>query len=336
MNVSWLFPSTKQLQVPETVEGTEIIYVCSPDYIPSLEVSLNSLLASGSEFDRISVYLTAAASPSFPKLDDRIVVNEVEPLGKGYFFANKLFVSDGTYRRAIILDVDTLILRPLQEIYDGRSADLLARPGSANALPDWNEHTWQSTFQRLGLQDAIPMLNGGLVVFQNGVHTRVRPHWAEYIGQYQHGELAYPCNDLRFFTQWSLSLVASKLGWDVMYLSSKEHAFGWRGDCADEAVVFHTGTQLFDRYTAPFKPFPKDEESKSRAVRMLVRCQLEDTQNRISALEKRLFMLQRQADDPVPAIPGAARVSRGLMRRMAAKSLLRRLAVRLLADRPKS
>jgi SAM-dependent methyltransferase len=322
--------SREDIPLPsETSEGTEIVYVCSSDYVPMVELSLRSLLASGSEFDRISIYLTGQIPTTLEDLPDSVTVKAIDPLLGDYFYGNKLFVCESQYGRAIFLDADTLVLKPLQRLYEGTSADLLARPGSASALPGWDEQSWQSTFRKLRLGPPVPMLNAGVLVFQNGAHARIQPHWADYIEQYRQGNLPHPSNDLRMFEQWSLSLAVSKSGLEVMTLSENEHAFGWRADCADEAVVFHTGGRLFDRLTTPFRPFPRDEESKRAALRAVARTQLEDALSRISALEQRVSTLRAASEGHVSVGDRLRALRRFAAKKVSASSILRRVSMRL-------
>jgi hypothetical protein len=303
-------PSNETEVMKQLLDGTEIVYVCTPNYLPILATSLQSLIASGSTFDRVSVYLTGKGSYQNLKVDDRIAIIESSPFMSGYPYADKLYLCRSRYRRVIFLDADTVILRPLETIYRGKNSDLLARFGSAQYLSAWNQEIWEANFRQLGLSDVVPMINTGLLIFQNGVHTKLMPYYADYIRPYLNDLLLPPQKGLSLVEQYALSLTVSKLGLKLSPLGSRSHTFGWQGESAARAVVFHTGGKYFKQYGRFCKSFPRDEDGKARLVRKLVHRQLKEARRRIASLENQITSLQREISTPL-----STQVMRTLVRR---------------------
>jgi len=226
---------------------TEVVYVCSPDREEQLLVSLNTLLRSGRGFDRIVIFCVGPV-PSRWKFDDsRIIVKSVPPLFADYFYGNKLYLCTRSATRIVFLDTDTMIQRPLHLLWEGKNADLIARVGTAYDAAGWSSEVWKETFESAGTS-SVPMLNAGLLVFQNHAHTRIHNEWLRYIQKYLSHELTPPCDDVRMPEQWALALAVGSTKLSYSLMSAADHACAWAGDSCDACVVFHTGNELYDDY----------------------------------------------------------------------------------------
>jgi len=238
------------------VIGTCIVYVCSPDRYRQLSYSLSTLLRSGTTFDRIVVFCVGA-DPSWTFDDARIEVRPVSPLYADYFYGNKLLLCGVEADRVVFLDTDTLVFSPIDRVWTGRGADVLARVASAYDTPEWNRDAWREACSRFG-DHVVPMYNGGFVIFQNGAHRRAGPDWKRAMELYRSRELVAPFDE-RMSDQYGLSLamLAGRMSCDEM--GRRHHTFGWLDpDVSRETVVFHTANPLFDWYIGQFRiPEPR-------------------------------------------------------------------------------
>jgi hypothetical protein len=226
---------------------TEVVYVCSPDREAQLVVSLGTLLRSGRGFDRIVVF-GVGIQPSQWRFDDsRIIVKSVPPLFGKYFYGNKLHLCSRRAARVVFLDTDTMVQRPLHLLWDGRQEDFLARVGTAYEGSLWNKDVWNRTADAVGAP-LVPMFNAGVLVFQNGAHRKIQQDWSAYIQKYLDGDLTPPYDDPRMPEQWGLALAIGHQNIQYSKLSRAEHAFGWVGEDYEATVVFHTGTEKYERY----------------------------------------------------------------------------------------
>jgi hypothetical protein len=218
-----------------------IVYVVSPDRELQLFRSLDSLLCSDTNFDLIQIYCVGGRLSRWCFSDPRISLKMVGPLFGDYFHGNKLYLCETSAARLIFLDADTVVLRSLDLLWQGSTADFLARPGSAMALPAWNHEVWHKLFRKID-RNPIPMFNAGVLVFQNKLHLRLKDSWRALLLGFLNFELPWPYPDGRMFEQWSLAMAIAQVGVPFAKLDSKGHAFGWCMEPADEAVVFHSGS----------------------------------------------------------------------------------------------
>jgi hypothetical protein len=230
------------------VQSTEVVYVCSPDREYQLMVSLGTLMRSGSSFDRVVIFCVGRRPPNWQFPDSRIIVEEVSTLFNDYFYANKIHLCSRSASRVIFLDTDTLILRPLDLLWQERDADFLARVGSAYNGTTWARDVWEATSRGVGASD-VPMFNTGVMVFQNGSHRRIENAWSQYIARYRAGDIAYPYNDSRLPEQWALALAVGSMKLSYYLLNPMDHGFAWNDEFDSELpIVFHTGNDLFFEY----------------------------------------------------------------------------------------
>ena len=224
-------------------QETEVVYVCSPDWQHYLFTSLRSLLFSGSSFDRIVIYCVGKRPRSWRFQDSRITVEEVAPIVDGYFLSSKVYLTQRESNRVVFLDADTMVLKPLDLLYSNVPADFLGRVAGQYHSVNWNQQKWDDA---LRLVDAAPTpyFNCGLTIFQNGSQRRIRELWPDFIRRSLAGELV----DLaprRFTEQISLSLAIGAAGLSHHMLDETEHAYGWRNEPYEGAVVFHTSGPHF-------------------------------------------------------------------------------------------
>jgi hypothetical protein len=229
---------------------TEVVYHCTPDRAGELRASVESLFDAGSLVDRVTVYawggdIGAGLEPYGPK----VVVAPVEPLFGEFSYANVLYACSSEAPRVVYLDVDTIVLKPLNELWAGKDADVLARVGTAFELRKWRHDIWEETFRRHG-SDPVPMFNTGLVVFQHRSQRKLRELWERFTWAYLRGEETAPWNDWRIPQQFALSLAVGVSDVDYSLLGPREHAFGWTNESYEDAVVFHTGGEFHARFMA--------------------------------------------------------------------------------------
>lgn len=229
---------------------TTIVYICSPDRHRQLSFSLSTLLRSGTRFDEIVVYCVGP-DPHWDFGDRRVVVRPVPNRYPDYFYGNKLYVCDVDAERVVFLDTDTLVFSPLDRVWSGRSAPVIARVASAYGSARWNAPLWRATCSRFG-QGVVPMFNTGFLVFQDGAHRRVRRTWTEAVGLYRARVLAPPFED-RMSDQYGLPLAMLRERIDYAPMTPREHTYGWIDPArAPDTVVFHTANSLFETYVARF------------------------------------------------------------------------------------
>jgi hypothetical protein len=181
---------------------------------------------------------------SCPSFDSRVFWEPVEPLFGPYFYGNKLHLCDTDAERAVFLDSDTVVLRPLQDLWRFRPQALLARPGAAMAMPNWNRETWRGLCETIGARP-VPMFNAGLLVFQGNSHRKLKRTWETLLLRFLSGDFPHPNPDKRMFEQWSLALAVAHDQITFAELDSKSHAFGWLRESQVDATVFHFGNRLF-------------------------------------------------------------------------------------------
>lgn len=225
---------------------TEIVYLISPDWGHYLLASLTTLFNSGSTFDTVRVYCVGEPPADWRFTDPRVVVERVEPLDPRYFLINKTRFTGSRGGRAIFLDADTLVLRPLDEVFRGVDADFIARPASAYHGRQWNRRAWEELFAKLDAPP-VPYFNAGFFVFQNGSHRRIGGVWPDYVRRGMERELFDPTtfHDPRNVEQIALSLAVGSARLSYAEMGARAHAYGWNAEPHADAVVFHTGNPPF-------------------------------------------------------------------------------------------
>ena len=242
---------------------TAVVYVVSPNRKDQLLQSLRSLLASGSRVDLIRICCVAAQPRRWRFADPRVSFEHVEPLFGEYFHGNKLYLCDTHAERVVFLDADTVVLRPLERIWERREESFLARRGTAMRSAKWDAAVWRGLLRTVGGQ-RVPMFNAGVLVFQNGSHRQLKNAWNQILLRFLVGELPPPVPDKRMLEQWALAMAVAQEGISYVELGRRAHAFAWQKESPDNAIVFHYGDRLFRRLRVPPPAGPGLAESLMR------------------------------------------------------------------------
>lgn len=303
-------------------EPTEVVYVCSPDREEQLLVSLATVLGSGRSFDRVVVFCVGEKPPHWSFTDPRIVVQQVAPLYGAYFFGNKVYLCRRRASRVVFLDTDTVVMRPLDLVWQDRDADLLGRPGAAYEYEHWNPDLWSGLFRQAGASD-VPMFNAGLLVFQHHAHRRIRSEWPRVMAWYLTQALPFPFSDRQLGDQLALALAAGLVGLRCSALGPSEHAYGWRGESHLGAVVWHTGNESFEACVRALgldtaaSAVVRVESAVGRGIEPGVRQLIEHLNARLYDLQHDVARLQRLRAKELARLQAVAH-----SRRLAAGTLL--------------
>lgn len=222
--------------------STEIVYVVSPGFGHYLFASLASLMASSSTFDRIRIYCVGRRPGDWVFDDERVQVDEVGTIDEDYFLANKAYLTRSLADRVVFLDADTIVLRPLDEIWTGRVADVIGRKAARYKNPAWDAEGWNARVSAVGGADT-PYLNSGVVVFQNGSHRKLVDRWPA-LTRAEKAIGAAPFGP-RMAEQVAMSLSVAAEGLSVETVDAWAHAYGWENEDPHRTVVFHTGGDGF-------------------------------------------------------------------------------------------
>jgi hypothetical protein len=216
------------------------------------------LLKSGSQFDLVRICCVGTTTGPWRFADPRIQVQSVQALFGRYFYGNKLHLCDTRARRVIFLDADTLVLHPISTLWQSRTEDFLARPGTAMSTSNWNQAVWRNMFFSSGTK-AVPMFNPGLLVFQRGAHHRLKRTWHDLMTRFLAGILPMPHPDKRMYEQWALAMAVAQERISFAELGPEEHAFGWQNESPDGATVYHSGNRFFSSLPPGFPDVDSDE-----------------------------------------------------------------------------
>ena len=228
------------------MEKTEIVYIVSPDWGCYLFASLHSLVLSGSHFDKVRVFCIGKKPNSWTFTDSRIIVDEVDSLDNNYFLLNKTYITQCQAERVILLDADTLILSPIDQVWRTINADFIARIASQYRSSQWDHDKWNTLFSRIN-GSQVPYFNCGFCIFQNGAQAALADVWRELTQKGLRKELFDPAeiHGPRFTEQIALSLAIGSKGLSFHSMNKKEHAFAWKLEPYEDAVVYHTSSKLF-------------------------------------------------------------------------------------------
>jgi hypothetical protein len=120
------------------MDDTCAVYVVSNDWQFQAYVAIHSLLSSGSAVDRVIVLMVGGGGENLRKLDGPIDVREVPNINENFFLANKSQITSIEAERLIFLDADTVVIRPLDIVWENRSdADVIARTDQAYERQDF-------------------------------------------------------------------------------------------------------------------------------------------------------------------------------------------------------
>ena len=222
---------------------TEVVYVCSSDWQHVLFTSMRSLLASGTSFDRLTILCVGRRPRHWIFADPRIVVEEVESLDSHYFMINKIYLARRKAERLIFLDADTMVMKPLDEVWARVESDFCARVASSYGASGWNQGEWLEALERVSAPE-VPYFNCGFVVFQNGAHRKLDGVWLKLTREIMAGKMMQSIHS-KFAEQVALSLAIGSAGLSCHHLRENEHRYGWLNEPCEDAMVYHTSNFYF-------------------------------------------------------------------------------------------
>ena len=232
---------------------TEIVYIVGPSYSQQMCISLYTLLQSGTTFDSVRIFFVGKRPKHLRFRDSRIIVDEVKSLDTDFFLINKTYVTQSKAERVVFLDADTLVLKCLDSVWQGVTADFIARVDSGAKKNSWKQQRWEETLQKVGASPDSPYFNSGFFICQNGSHKHLSPIWHDFVVSGLKDEL-FDANELqnskRLCEQIALSLAIGAKGLSYHKMSEKEHGFAWIGESYQDKdlLLHHTGSyRLFQR-----------------------------------------------------------------------------------------
>jgi len=168
-------------------------------------------------------------------VDVREAETETTPFAKNRsnpprHYAEKLKLTGIEADNVLFLDCDTIVLSDPSELFGGE-AEFKARPGSADLHLD----SWYKLFDQFDRPPIDWMPNAGVLVFQGGLHRRIRDDWEQFI----HAELEFDAGGTTHHEQYALALAVAPH--TTAKLSEKQHVMEWADEPQPEGVVYHHG-----------------------------------------------------------------------------------------------
>ena len=223
---------------------TEVVYVASPDFGPFLFASLGTLLATSSTFDRVRIFCVGQQPSDWTFRDDRIIVEEVEPLSD-FFLLNKTYLTRSPAERVVFLDTDTLVVDALDGFWSDSTAEVIARK---NPVPPNGLKRYDERLEALNARP-IPYLNTGVLVFQNGAHQALADVWPPLIEQERNADSLV--HGPRFAEQVAFSQAVAVTDLSLEIVGREKHGYAWGSDPPEDTIVYHTGSRNFYSRIAP-------------------------------------------------------------------------------------
>ena len=221
-----------------------IVYICSPNRKLQLLTSLGSILTSGTQFERITIYYVGTLSSPLVFSDDRILVEEKPDIGNGFWMANKIHLASADGEKVIFIDTDTIVLQQLDLLYQGMTGNIAGRLASATQRLDWDPLIWEDYLRKYNAKNFFPYLNTGLLMFNNGANKLLDPSWFSITKELK-SLRPNPFRNSSQYNQHAFSLACGVLGLSYCQLSPSQHAYGWEGEDFSDTVVYHTGNRSF-------------------------------------------------------------------------------------------
>lgn len=226
----------------------EVVYVCSPDYWRQLFLSIRSLYASESTFDSVRIYVTDNKQPDWNFNDPRIKVLPVPDIGGGFWMLNKTYLCDSEYDTVVFLDVDTLVIGNIDEVYRDRDVDLIARCAPRVETDHYDEEKWERRIAAYNCP-GYPYLSSGFMVFQNHSHERIKQRWIGVTKHILNGESPdWHAN------QDAFSIACCAEGLTLGLMEKRDHAYAMIGEPPENSVVYHLGTPNYYYYYFKAQP----------------------------------------------------------------------------------
>lgn len=168
-------------------------------------------------------------------VDLRQVENETDSFSKNAanpsrHYAEKLKLTRVDSDGVLFLDCDTFVLSDPIQLFDSE-AEFRARPGTAQL----NLEEFHQLFIERNIEPMDWMPNAGVLVYQNGLHKRIKEDWERYI----HTQLEFSADGTTHHEQYALALAVSEHATER--LSRKEHVMEWTDQPLSDGIVHHHG-----------------------------------------------------------------------------------------------
>lgn len=217
-----------------------LAYILSPSFAPQLYLSLRSLFTSETVVDRVIIFSVGGDIMWDP---GPLPVNIVRvPKKEGpYWMLNKTYISKVCSRNVVFMDSDIIVRGDMGELLNNKS-DIVARRSTAYTLETYDEKIWTDYLREKEVVTEVPILNAGLLGFQNGIHHEIEEEWEKHMrdawnrGFFGNGYHA---------DQWALPVALGRRGATYSLLGPEDHALAWEGDPLEGATVYHTGASNF-------------------------------------------------------------------------------------------
>jgi hypothetical protein len=248
---------------------TEVVYICTADRGPQVAYSLTTLLKSGSNFDRATIYVIGDKEPGWTTRDERVRVRSVPSFFGPYIPGNKVLLCDSEADTVIFLDADTFVLKPIDIVLSEVEDTFFGRVDPYYKGPLWNRTAWRETFDRFNVPE-LPMYNSGFLVFRNFEARKIKSIWSENINRFLNGNYTLPVaasdGGARLVDQFALSLSVAQADIRYGHMTAIHHWFGWRDGYNKDAVVFHVSNEQFQHYVDALN-FREEELTLSISVK---------------------------------------------------------------------
>ncbi len=213
---------------------------------------MRTLYTSGTHFDSIRIYVTGDQYPGWKFSDPRVSIELVDNLNTAYWGTNKCHLCKSSAERVIYLDVDVMVLRPIDQIYEGINSDLIARYVVAYYMgKHYNEQAWKDILNNLDLPD-YPKYSPGYMIFQNHSHKRLSESWPAFIDKILANKVKGN-SPSRFAELDAFSMACSKEQLSHSLMPDHGHRYAMIGESHEDAVVYHLGTPGFYRFYLPIE-----------------------------------------------------------------------------------
>lgn len=223
----------------------EIVYVCSPNYWRQLFLSIRSLYASGSNFDSVRIFVTADEDPGWNFKFDEIKVSTVPDIGNGFWMLNKTHLCRSSCSTVIFLDVDTVILSEIDEVYIDKKSDIIARRAPRVEYEYHDKEAWRERISKYGCS-GYPYLSSGFVVFKNKSQKEIRDSWIEITKEILRGERGETPD--WHANQDAFSISCCVEGMELSLMNKEDHSYAMMGENPEDSVVYHLGMPNFYHY----------------------------------------------------------------------------------------
>lgn len=224
----------------------KVVYVCSPDWEHYLFTSIQSLLLSGTSFEEILIYCVGNKPSSWNFEEMPISVVQVPNLNDKLWFFNKIHICKTEAHRVAYLDADTIVLSPLDSLFDQMEGNIGGRVATATKLDSWDPNVWNEYLGLYGGKRNYPYLCAGVVLFDNGCHKNIKVTWPG-IAYDIYSKSTNPFIKRDYSEQQALSIAAAVEQIDYHTFGPRKISHGWEGDNY-KTTIFHAGSGQFFRH----------------------------------------------------------------------------------------